>query len=110
MGLIVVAIVLLSLAPRWALPALAQETGLAQTAKPIDLLSIRQPDTDTDKPNYPPTETQMANDHISLDKTFDPSMGEARDRQIGESTSSRRPDIADANTVKDDTVASDNVA
>ena len=109
-GRLVVAIVLLSLAPRWAPPVLAQETGLSQTAKPIDLLSIRQPDTTTDETNDPPTVTPMTSDHTLLEQTFDPSRGEARDRQIGESTSSSRPDIADAVKVNDDTVASDNVA
>ena len=107
MGRLTVAIVILPLAMAVALPVLAQETGLAQTAKPIDLLSIRQPDIATDKPIDLPSVTPIANDQILVEQVLDPARGE--ERQTGELTSSGRPDIADAVAVKDDIVASESV-
>jgi hypothetical protein len=114
-GRLVVAIVVLSLVPRVAVPVLAQETGLGQDAKPIDLLSIRQPDTATDKPIDQPGATPLANDQLSLDQALDQAMGQARDGQAGDGktgdpTSSSPPDSADAIIATDDAVAPDSAA
>jgi hypothetical protein len=120
MGRLGVAIVVLSLLPRVAVPVLAQEAGLVQDAKPLDLLSIRQPDTATDKPSGLPGATPMANDQLSLDQALDQAMGQARDgqtgdgltgdAQTGEPTSSSPQDSADAIAVTDDVVAPDSAA
>jgi len=116
MGRLGVAIVVLSLLPRLALPVLAQETGLAQETKlaqdpkPIDLLSIRQPDPATNTPGDLPGATPITNDQISLDQALDQAMGQAREGQTGDPTSSSPPDSADAIVGAEDAVAPDSAA